>query len=141
MKLVPEPLLRRFKVEKEKKWRSDLVNAGQGGHDARHVDTVGDGNTGSSADAASNRGVFCVRQMSILWFSSFFTCDARVRWTQIFLFDVQQLLRAIRRIIGPQPRVIHPSPRPKDRGNRSPRRQRRWLILSSCRSFLHPGGE
>ena len=55
MKLVPEPLLKRFKVEKEKKWRSDLVNAGQGGHDARHVDTVGDGNTGSSADAASNR--------------------------------------------------------------------------------------
>ena len=49
--------------------------------------------------------------------------------------------RTIRRIIGPQPRVIHPSPRPKDRGNRSPRRQRRWLILSSCRSFLHPGGE
>ena len=55
MKLVPEPLLKRFRVEKEKKWRSDLVNAGQGGHDARHVDTVGDGNTGSSADAASNR--------------------------------------------------------------------------------------
>ena len=28
-------------------WRQALVNAGQGGHDARHVDTFGDGNTGS----------------------------------------------------------------------------------------------
>ena len=37
-------------------WQAERdVIAGQGGHDARHVDTVGDGNTGSSADAASNR--------------------------------------------------------------------------------------